>query len=141
MTNRWIVLLVCLACWGCRRPAENHDIEVWLVPDGSGVTIKVAAMPMTLKDLDRVLQQVSHEYNDVGLVICVVSGVGVSHAGAILALAEKYGITKVVVKLDRPPPPRSNSERTVRQRARRVSIHPEGRDPLGEDFAVHLVGV
>jgi hypothetical protein len=97
-------MLACLACGGCRRP-ENRDVTVWLMPTTNGVRTEVSSVAIPPEFLDSILRQIQARYDDTRLVICLSKGVSASNAMPILTLAEKHGLTNVVVRLNQTRPP------------------------------------
>lgn len=111
MKINWLLLLVCLACCSCHRPEkpikpENHDIGVWLMPKTNGVRIAIGHCEVEASVFNAILKKATHDDNDVGLIVCLPLGVGVSNSLFVMNLAEKYGITNIVVRLNQTHPPR-----------------------------------
>jgi hypothetical protein len=104
MKMSWIVMVACVACSCCRK-SEDRNVTVWLVPTTNGVRAEIAHMPVSADWLNSILRQLSAKHKDLGLVICLSRGVSVSNSMQILNLAEAYGITNSVVRLNQIRPP------------------------------------
>jgi len=93
------MLIVCLVSDGCRKP-ENHDLTVWCIPTTNGVSFNIGYTPISRRELDIITQKATRDFGDTGLIVCLSPGLSISNSFSTLMMAEKYGITNVMVKLN-----------------------------------------
>ena len=99
-----LLVPLCFAFVSCRS-AEHHDITVWRIPKTEGLAIEIGYTAISVDTLDRVMMKAATKDRDVGLIVCLPTGVSITNAFALLEMAEKYGITNSAVRINQIRPP------------------------------------
>lgn len=110
-----LALFLIIAMCSCGHKPESHAIVVWQTPSPYGCSLDIMHTTISEKQFARILEMGTEKFSDTSLELCLLKGVGVSNAFGPLALAEKYGITNITLRLDqiRPPMPTNNSDRFI----------------------------
>ena len=102
------VILVCCVCAGCCRSRTpqplGHDLTVWRSLTNGQLCTHMERLPFTERETDRMLRKASYEWSDLRLIVCLAPGVSITNAFVILEMAERHGITNVVIRMNQTKP-------------------------------------
>jgi hypothetical protein len=111
-----LVLCILFGPCGCNKKTSaqaggDYDINVWLSPGKDDVRYSIANIPLSYTMLDVILGKATedwrrhkledHDIPAMGLVYNLDPRLVLSNALPALALADKHGITNVVLRLNR----------------------------------------
>lgn len=96
------IFLALLAC-SCGRKNESHEIIAWLMPGLDGIRYEIHYTALSAPQFARVLELGAKE-PDISLSLHLPAGIAISNADYAVALAEQYGITNIIVKLNQTRP-------------------------------------
>ena len=102
-----VIFLVLLAC-SCGRENKNHEITTWLISTPDGVRYEILYTALSAPQLDKILELGAKE-PDTSLALYISTGIAISNADYAIAIAEKYGITNITVKLNQTRPPNTKT--------------------------------
>ena len=108
MKTIWAILLACSICSCGHKPVDN-TLTVWQIPNTDGASLEISYTAISEAQLAKILEKGSQGDYGISLNLCLSPGVGISNAVGPLALAEKYGITNITLRLDQIRPPNTHT--------------------------------